>query len=291
MRHSEKGVIGNSTMTFYIPSTNALEHLYFHNYTGAFYANSDYCIRRDQAEIDAPFLLILVIRGCMHLEFEGHTYEARKGEMLLFESHLPHCYYADDDTQFRYVHFGGAESRFLVSRICQNHQHHFTLKNLNDVETCLNLLIAYTEESIPNEYQISFQIYELLILIITGKSTPQVNDTNHERISTAIALMKHNLGKEISVPDIADRIGLNPSYFIRLFKQYTDQSPYEYLLSLRISQAKMLLYTTSDSVNAIAEQCGYPDSSYFIRLFKKYVGSTPLQFKKYHLKGVKGDGA
>lgn len=52
-----------------------------------------------------------------------------------------------------------------------------------------------------------------------------------------------------------------------------------YLTSLRMEKAKLLLRNTSQKINLICQQVGYPDAKYFCTLFKKEVGVTPNQYR------------
>lgn len=56
----------------------------------------------------------------------------------------------------------------------------------------------------------------------------------------------------------------------------------QYLLNLRITEAKRLLIYSEENINEIAFRIGFEDSSYFARIFKKKTGLSPTLFlKKY----------
>ena len=283
MKHTERGVHGNSTMAFHVPSTNALDHLYFYNYTGSFYSNRNYYIKRGGKSFDGPYLLMLVLKGNMYLEYEGNLYTAGPGRLLLFNCNLPHCYYTKEDSWFKFIHFGGAESAYFENRLCASGQHVFTGRNLREIDDCFTRLLACTEEPLPNEHSVSALIYQLLVTILTEKEDPGLQDPNHRRINLVIDHMRQHLSEDLSITELAKEQGLAPAYFSRLFRQYTNYSPREYLTGIRIVMAKRLLSETQDSVEKIASQCGFADSAYFIRQFKKQVGITPLRYKKYYL--------
>ena len=120
----------------------------------------------------------------------------------------------------------------------------------------------------------------LLALCLAGSETH--SSLNGQRVIKAVRYMTDHLAEPISLEDIAGQTGLNPSYFSRLFRRYTDTSPYDYLTNLRISHGKMLLITTSESVTSISEACGFGDPVQFTKIFKKKSGFTPLQFRRSH---------
>ncbi|MHC9511453.1 GlxA family transcriptional regulator [Kangiella sp. M94] len=82
------------------------------------------------------------------------------------------------------------------------------------------------------------------------------------------------------VTEAVKRSGLTERTFKRRFKLATGMSPIEYVLTLRIEEAKQMLETTTLPVEAIANEVGYQDASFFGRKFNKMVGITPAQYRK-----------
>ena len=68
--------------------------------------------------------------------------------------------------------------------------------------------------------------------------------------------------------------------FNRRFKRATGLAPMEYVHTLRLEEAKQLLESGEDPVEAIAQQVGYEDAAFFGRLFRRKVGVTPAQYRK-----------
>lgn len=74
--------------------------------------------------------------------------------------------------------------------------------------------------------------------------------------------------------------GLSERSFKRRFKQATGMSPIEYVLTLRLEEAKHILETTDEPVEAVAESVGYQDAGFFGRKFAQRVGLTPAQYRR-----------
>ena len=92
--------------------------------------------------------------------------------------------------------------------------------------------------------------------------------------------MSEHYAEQISLEDIARELSLNKSYFSRHFRKETGYSPWEYLTRVRMQAAFRLLSASSDSVEVIAEACGFASASHFIRTFKKETGMTPHYFRR-----------
>lgn len=89
-----------------------------------------------------------------------------------------------------------------------------------------------------------------------------------------------NLSSDISLTDAAALVHLNPSYLSQLFKQQTGGKFVDYVIEMRMEEAKKLLIKTSLRVSEIAERLGYGDISYFSSTFKKLIGCSPLEYRK-----------
>lgn len=74
--------------------------------------------------------------------------------------------------------------------------------------------------------------------------------------------------------------GLSERSFKRRFARATGMSPIEYVHTLRLEEAKHMLETTDDAIEAIANEVGYEDASFFGRLFRRKVGLTPAQYRR-----------
>jgi len=77
-----------------------------------------------------------------------------------------------------------------------------------------------------------------------------------------------------------EKSGLNERTFVRRFKNATGMTPMEYVLNLRIEEAKQMLETSNMSIDAIAENVGYQDSSFFNRKFQQKVGLSPAKYRR-----------
>lgn len=74
--------------------------------------------------------------------------------------------------------------------------------------------------------------------------------------------------------------GIAERSFKRRFQQPTEMSPLEYVHTLRLEEAKQMLETGDQPVEAIANAVGYEDAGFFSRLFRRSVCLTPAQYRK-----------
>jgi AraC-like DNA-binding protein len=83
-----------------------------------------------------------------------------------------------------------------------------------------------------------------------------------------------------SVSTWAKRVGLSPSRFRRVYKEYIGVSPRERLTARRLELAQQLLLDEPNlSVTEIAERAGYTDASRFSKAFRQRFGLAPTEWR------------
>ena len=85
--------------------------------------------------------------------------------------------------------------------------------------------------------------------------TARWNTPLHISIQTTTALLTWR--------NMLHQLDMSISWFIRSFKKYTGSTPIQFITSLRMTNAQVLLETTSYSINEIAGIVGYNNPLYF----------------------------
>ncbi len=95
--------------------------------------------------------------------------------------------------------------------------------------------------------------------------------------------INNNIGNsELSNESIAKEMGISEVYLRKLFKEKLNITPKQYILLMRLEQAKQSLSQTGESITDIAEKCGFSNVYHFCRMFKERTGYTPLNYRKTH---------
>lgn len=98
--------------------------------------------------------------------------------------------------------------------------------------------------------------------------------------SPVLQYMHENLDKDVTLPELAALLHMQPTYFIRMFKKMFDQSPISYFKSLRIVAAIELLSYTSLPISSIGPKIGIPNPYHFSNFFKNHCGISPSQYRE-----------
>lgn len=121
----------------------------------------------------------------------------------------------------------------------------------------------------------------LQILTIFEKKTPH-NTTQAdipETLQNILDYINENFYEIRNVNDILTSHFVSSATLTRWFRKYLHTSPREYLESVRLSNAVLLLLNGL-SVTDACMRSGFSDCSHFIVLFKKKFGETPFQYRK-----------
>ena len=119
-----------------------------------------------------------------------------------------------------------------------------------------------------------------LLLCIKEQVGRKTETRTNETVQLSKAYMDANFSENISLTSLAKRYFVHPVYLQRIFKKETGMSPAEYLLSLRMKQAKMHLISDNISIEEIACKTGFCNASYFIKVFKTAEGITPRAYRE-----------
>ena len=165
---------------------------------------------------------------------------------------------------FEFKHIQGVYSTQLLDLVGN-----FQREMMNHAET-YPLMI----ESICT--QIVFQ----LIRDLNCKSTADKIGKENKYINAAIDYMQKYYSADISINDICSLIYLSPCHFKRVFKEYTGQTPYQFLMGIRIEKSKEILRKNEHSIEKVARLCGFINSGHFSTVFKRHVNMSPTEFRK-----------
>ena len=98
-------------------------------------------------------------------------------------------------------------------------------------------------------------------------------------VQAAKSFLQENLVQEISISELAARLGCSRGHLHAAFRREMGMSPNDYLQRLRIKRCCDKLMASSDSITDIAFGNGFDSAQYFARVFRKYLGFSPSEFR------------
>jgi AraC-like DNA-binding protein len=111
------------------------------------------------------------------------------------------------------------------------------------------------------------------------------------RIDQAMAFMRANLTRRLSVAAIARHVAMSPSHFAHRFREVARTSPMHYLKQVRLHAARLSLLHHDSSPAEVAARVGYQSTAHFSRDFKSYFALPPAAYARQFRGGaIAGSG-
>ena len=99
-----------------------------------------------------------------------------------------------------------------------------------------------------------------------------------ETMAALLEWIEENYTERITLKALAEVAKTNEKYLCRFFKEYTGNSPIEYVNRLRVERACLAMSERHCTVTEAAMDNGFNDLSYFCKIFKRYKGVGPREY-------------
>lgn len=103
---------------------------------------------------------------------------------------------------------------------------------------------------------------------------------NDPLVDKAVLWIRGNLHAKLTVEDLLRQLPTSRRSLARRFKTETGEGVQAFIQRLRIDRAKLLLETSTMSIDKIIDHVGYQDKSAFARQFKRRTQLTPQQYRQ-----------
>jgi two-component system, response regulator YesN len=164
---------------------------------------------------------------------------------------------------------------------------HSVLKFIKNLEGDPSQLDSFQTMLKIQEFNVTLaQLKELLIHFIL-ESKKEIIELRRFSTQSEVYKIKQyidsNYHENISLKSIAAKFYMNPVYLGQLFKKTYGIYFKDYLLQIRITEAKRLLRQSENRIYEIAESVGFNNTDYFVTIFGKLENITPSEYRN-HLK-------
>ncbi|MER2259225.1 MAG: AraC family transcriptional regulator [Priestia megaterium] len=232
------------------------------------------------------YVIGFIEEGQRHLICQGKEYIINPGDLLLFNPYDVHsCEQIDGKTlDYRCINvmsevmkkavfdINGSESLpHFNSSVVQRSDAVSSLKELH-------LQILNGEREFKKEELFLYLLEELMQDHSNLSFLSSAVDTSHE-ITTICSYLEDNYTNKITLDELSQLIGWSKYRLLRSFTKQKGISPYSYLETIRINQAKKLLEQGKKPID-VSFLTGFSDQSHLTRFFKSQVGLTPKQYMK-----------
>lgn len=149
----------------------------------------------------------------------------------------------------------------------------------------VSLLIRQVMDFIPHtqEYGIADRL-DLLCFHLLEELRLQVRDPridqSGEKILRLASYLRVHFCEDLDLDELAAQFGFSRRTLFRQWAKYFDASPTQYILNLKIEEAKRLLRETQADITALSMKLNFNEVAYFCTFFKKHTGMSPRNYRE-----------
>jgi AraC-like DNA-binding protein len=248
---------------------------------GLEHCQPDYAIQR----ATFPFYSIeYVARGHGELKLKGRTHILQPGRLFAYGPGVPHHITgSSSDTLVKYfVDFAGTASLALLRSACLAPGRVAQVFPPNALTPLFDELIHSGLQVGRSGGDLCAGLLNCLAIKILVAKAP-LEDSETMAFTTYQQCRWHieqNFIRLRTLEQIASECHANNAYLCRLFRRYDLQTPYQYLLRLKMNHAAARLQQPGVLVKQVAEESGFADQFHFSRTFKKILGLSPDIFRR-----------
>lgn len=268
--------------TFHTPplSPYAAKHLYWLE-DFIIYRNPKGCFMRRQSY--PHYVVFYTYEGCGELVYEGQTYTLKKGDGFFIDCRKPHEYRTAGETDWLYgaATLTGPDMAELYRMYAENRHVVFHQPLDGSIHTALEqVLNLYANPVAYRDWHISLTINRLLMDLLVDSAQHYLgSDAVPDEMQQLVQYLEHNFREPLTMDDLSKYTAISKSHLSREFKRYIGFSPVNYLIQLRIAEARRMLVMTDLPASKIALDVGFRDQNNFISQFKKVTGMTPGAYR------------
>lgn len=239
---------------------------------GITYPFSDYSVYRSAENDQNVFEYIL--EGSGEVLLNGSWRSVQAGDMYILREGEPHFYRADPKTPWKKLWINYASD--YISAFFTSYRVKSGIYRSETVRPYFDRLYGYTKLRSADRntcFDIADGVHKIIEAAAINDGTP-ISD--EYRIKEALNAAIY---KKLSLDELSESLHISKSNIIRIFRSKYGSTPYEYLISLKITAAKALLKDTLMTVKEISERLQITDEHYFSTVFLKKVGMRPRAYR------------
>ena len=263
------------------PGAAVLAQPFYCTEAGHFYGRSRFATARTDKE---SYLLFYNVAGAGLIEQGVQQVELPAGSALLLNCRTPQSYCTapgQQSWQHTWVHLDGAGVANLAETLLPQNRLTPVRVSAWEMQPLFDTIFAeWDRGTVAAQIETGLTLHRMLALMAARLLAGDASRSNRALIEQATGYIRAHYAEPLSLDALLAQTPVSKSWFLRLFRQYTGTTPYNFLLSTRITRAKELLVLTDFAVSEVAHQVGFGDESNFSTRFTAMVGQSPQQYRK-----------
>ena len=226
--------------------------------------------------------LLFFLQGTGQVIYDGKCYNVENGDLIVVNSYAVHQVFSEETMTYLCLIVDKAFCKYNNIDISKLH---FT-EQIRDArfDSLIGQVIDEHKTQRPFRHAaLKSAIAQILLLLCRSYSTQKTEHLSAQEsvqayVCSAVLYIKSNIGRKLTVDEIADAVGVSKYHLMRQFKRFAGYTITNYTNFIRCEYAKELLQTGKYKTKEVAVLCGFENESYFYTVFKKHTGALPSEF-------------
>lgn len=230
------------------------------------------------------FLIHFILEGKGEYHVNHTIYKLSAGQGFLIEPNQQTFYKSDEKEPWSYIWIGfsGSEAVKIINSLgLSSAMPIFRSDKSVQLKDCIFNMLYHERCSLEDSYYMISMFYMFISIIAASNRDMLPSSKGNSYMEHAIQYIHNHIAEPMQVETIAHYVGLNRTYFCKVFKEHTGVPPLKYIQNFRLTKAQHLLESSLLSIETIAYSCGYQCPESLIRLFRKKYGSSPAAYRKH----------
>ncbi len=245
--------------------------------------------------------LIAVVQGEFSMYTKDKVFRLSAGDVAIIGSFEPHHSFKEAG-EMEYIVLQFDIFKFLGQDMIP-YMKHFTeagrlYSQLNTIFTelpevkrqifsCIcEIATEFTLKQKGHEIAIHSLLYRIILALLRNDNSSLMDAQPAKELAKLVPVLDYidqNIGSRVDMRTAARMMNLDYYYFGKYFKKFMGKTFVEYVNSLKIANAELLLLTRDISVLEAACLVGIPNMTNFYKIFYKHNQCSPKEFRKNHL--------
>lgn len=233
---------------------------------------------------DFPFLALeFVASGEGELDLAGTHFPLGPGSVFIYGPEVAHAIAARGDGLVKYfVDFAGPTVGQILRESGLAPGRHRVIPARRWLTDLFDQLVGCAELPRGEATWYAGRLLELLLRRAGDESygDPIQPGSAHETFERCRRYLRSHAARLMSIDEAANECAVSAAYLVRLFKQFSRESAYAFLLRLKMDLAADRLLLAGSTVKSAGAAVGYEDPYHFSRVFKRLHGVSPKAYRE-----------
>ncbi len=239
-----------------------------------------YSIQRD----NFPYLALeFVSDGSGELLLEGNAMHLNRGVLFAYGPGINHVIdrIAPPGLGKYFINLTGSKASSMVASAGFETGDTIQIATPGEIEPLFNELIRNGLKDTSFSDRICQALAELILLKVRENTLPYQGRSSraYQTFRNCRDAIEAHYPVLNSLEEVAGECHIDSAYLCRLFRQFAHQSPYRYLIRLKLNRAAELLHDPSVLVKEAAKAVGFQDPFHFSKLFTRAFGVSPTGYR------------